>query len=589
MANYCPFCGEELAEEGGFCPFCGEELPSVSKPQRSKGFAANLRPTTIPTYSRPSLPNKDLKSTSTAVIFTNLNKLARKFCYGGNSEWETQRRVEQAIYNYTQFWEGNGVEQYLVLDAGEYEPQLLDDSTWKGHLRVLDDFCTANGISEKSPASIFIIGGSDVIPVPRIKNFAAWDYTLDTDLPYAYGSKSLKIGEGQCVDIEAFFRNRPRPRFYVSRLPFEEGFVNDGLEILENYFANVQKEYEANTEGSFVKLTKSVGMTVKDWMFETDYIQQDIPIMANIKDVNGLVENGLFICPSFDLNDERARDLYFKNAKAADFLFFNTHGGDEPGAAQYSNGVPIFDPQCFQKINDVKLMASLACYGARYISYKRYDSMLLTALNDAGILSFFGSSRCSAVSNGPNGEVLYGALLLKLYLDHLLNEGLPMAESFMKAKYELIDSGGDEEMRMLTIFEFDVYGEPMLQFSERSAKGETWNTVFSNFDNRLRSFGSRRYQTVYNKSAHDSGKPMSILDKVRQSVDASFMRIRSTIDKELYSKYGIKPESLASACSVSTLGKKSYRLIYDQTGDPSRATTVCADDKGNIKEVIYSR
>lgn len=83
---------------------------------------------------------------------------------------------------------------------------------------------------------LFIIGGSDIIPMPRIRHYIsndANDDSIDTDILYAYpyGKEMITLLESQ----EAFKYDQ---LFFVGRLPFgEDASIEDLCAYLERNIA----------------------------------------------------------------------------------------------------------------------------------------------------------------------------------------------------------------------------------------------------------------------------------------------------------------------------------------------------------------
>ena len=96
----------------------------------------------------------------TCVIFTDTERLARKYSV-------TQSTVMEMISRNLLL---RGDFDFQLLDAADYGPELKAMSTWEGYKEILIDFFLGMGIEQSPETSVFIIGGDDVIPTPRLES-----------------------------------------------------------------------------------------------------------------------------------------------------------------------------------------------------------------------------------------------------------------------------------------------------------------------------------------------------------------------------------------------------------------------------------
>ena len=137
------------------------------------------------------------------VLFTNLRALSRKFGTDAGA-------VRKLLAAYAEASLTHGI-RYHIIDAADYafiNPEAGDDrrvslspsDSWVGHGYLLADyFRFGRSTSEDETNYLFIIGGSDVIPMPVVPQYISdpdySDTDIDTDIPYAYllGEKTLLL------------------------------------------------------------------------------------------------------------------------------------------------------------------------------------------------------------------------------------------------------------------------------------------------------------------------------------------------------------------------------------------------------------
>ena len=165
-------------------------------------------------------------------LFTNLRALSRKF----GTDAGTVRKLLAA---YAEASLAHGI-RYHIIDAADYafiNPEAGDDrrvslspsDSWGGHGYLLADyFRFGRSTSEDETNYLFIIGGSDVIPMPVVPQYISdpdySDTDIDTDIPYAYllGEKTYPmLGSAEIFQYEQYF--------HVGRLPLAEDASLDDL------------------------------------------------------------------------------------------------------------------------------------------------------------------------------------------------------------------------------------------------------------------------------------------------------------------------------------------------------------------------
>ena len=166
------------------------------------------------------------------VLFTNLRALSRKFGTDAGA-------VRKLLAAYAEASLTHGI-RYHIIDAADYafiNPEAGDDrrvslspsDSWVGHGYLLADyFRFGRSTSEDETNYLFIIGGSDVIPMPVVPQYISdpdySDTDIDTDIPYAYllGEKTYPmLGSAEIFQYEQYF--------HVGRLPLAEDASLDDL------------------------------------------------------------------------------------------------------------------------------------------------------------------------------------------------------------------------------------------------------------------------------------------------------------------------------------------------------------------------
>ena len=570
---------------------------------------------------------------SHGIIMTDCSKLSEK--YYGDTMYLKERiydRFEQILNSYEEV----GI-NYRLLDIDDRYASVLEEHPgWMGYHKALDDYCAKNGITENDPIGLFIIGGDDVIPMPKIENPSADAYTseslemtIDADVLYAFSGDYIKISHTDRLSRNTFLQNLGKPRFHVGRLPLESGMMNTLFETdILSYFA---KAIDAHREGG-IKISAPTFATCHSAKECGRQMTMDIPLMEIKPEKNRFVSN-MIISPLAMLEYEKMRALdskvirditndpselnnynkeYLDVMSKADMLIFLLHGGYRPTHPQYKGEAHSLETgACFQSaliepdiltqgnIN-VKSIATVSCYGARFINYSRGDSMLLTSIHNDTLL-FYGSSRTAYGSfdvNLPvfNGHNQYSLIQMRSYLLNLLS-GVQAGIATQNARTEYLKHHikareNDEPYEfknhvfMTTLLEFNLYGDPLLnvqKLMDIPDTEESWLNGLGDFTYDSRN--DRTYTEIYSARKKTEG---SLLDRVRMLVDRNFESIHNKIAENLYSQYGINPRNLYCAKAFTDgYGRKGYTITYKDP-DPSIESykIIDTDIDGNITTLL---
>lgn len=551
---YCPECGHRMSSEDfRFCPECGTRLPSCPShgPSAAKG-----------------------------IILTNLKLLSRKF-------GQDEEHIRHIIGDYISEKRMYGV-SYTLADAGCYRfrsgwrtAHLGNGSTPEEHLKILADICSRPE-DGKLPEYLFIIGGSDIIPMPRIRHYlgeGSSDESIDTDLLYSYpyGDVSSRMIESR----EIF---RKKAVLLAGRLPLAKDAVcGDLIGYLER------------------SLKCSAGI-----MAATAYGQCD----PHWKKVSAEVAGRLIRCGALpDLDGKLPDEIYYNRLMVspmihignvtqvfdteASLYYFNLHGGEGRQLNCYfgelpddigEDTLPVIGPEHLRMCKTHNIVVSEACYGAKFIGLDKSESMMLSALASNAAV-FVGSSRIAwgSCDKSDGEEELFAAdILAKTFMESIL-DGYDTGEAFFKARKEVLSSHGAADLyAALTVTEFNLFGDPSLSFSSREMKSK------GNTDILAEDIG---YRPVSVRLVSEESERQGILDTVRQAVDSNINAIHEAIAAHLYSSYGITPRKPSRILRVSGTGKEDEMIyVYNiSKGKCNIDIAVTASASGNVKKVYMSK
>lgn len=497
---------------------------------------------------------------------------------------------------------------YVVLDMfdSQYAKFIAEDKSWKQYHMALDAFCKVNGIGDNAQYGLFIIGGMDVIPMATIKNprvsdeqrergIEALEQDLDTDTPYAYPCDRVVLKKG-FLSFDTLLKDDDI-RFHVGRLPLETGMLKTHVvDDLVTYFNKLfQHGYGTPVKNVLYAAAELFYASAKG---ETN----GLPLITNMTK-EGVVYDGLFCSPGFDLADENSENNadYNKLLPDADILMFDTHSGpgnNEMGASftgessdRKRKGQIAFCPSKFHDTN-ARILAATCCYGARFNGYERPLSALLTAMYESNVITFFGSTR-SAYGSYVDG-VLGGIESGIFYFVHYLLQGLPAGMAWNKSRYDLmynIAAKCDIAIDMMTFLEFNVFGDPLMCYApieERQDLG-TLGIMSKGLGHSVDK--CQRLANVRHYKMEQDFTHQSLLDRVRNITNSNLRQIHDKVNELLYSNYHVEPRSLQCIESYTTdSGDKGYSMTYHTKGDYFDQTVlVDTDQEGRIQNIYFSK
>ena len=555
------------------------------------------------------------------IIMTDCEKLSVK--YAGDARMAVEIRgffAQTVIPAYKEA----GIE-YMLLDVSESSKGYLEDNKdWQGYHEALYGFCRERNIRLNEPIGLFIIGGDDVIPMPKVANpaheegFRVLEETIDADVLYCYSSDYVRIFGGNNLEVGHFLNHLNKPSFYVGRLPIENGMMVTS--IYDDVFGYLKRAVISHRE---------LGIKIKSPLMTTCHrgqkcgklIIEGLPVRELPERENAFIDN-MAVSPLLMLNEEKKENLdsiiiknmiqseesidqavekYKDVVASSDMLIFFLHGGYSPAAPVYYGDAilgrdperervmpAVFSPELIADGTCIKSIAGVCCYGARFVDYSRYDSTLLTAIHKDTLL-FYGSSR---IAYGPFDDILDmlgGKLCLALdqmreYLK-LLFSGVPAGEAITRAKIKFLAGCGDvEEMTKTTILEFNLFGDPLLYLQPmiRLGKEDSPQNIPPYVHDEK---NDRTCQTVYSALAKSQSK--SFLDRIRGMVDSNLESIHQQISEQLYRQYNLNPRDLFTVKSIKDgNGNKSYSYCYKHSTESVEAYTfVETDTRGIVKSI----
>ena len=571
------------------------------------------------TLSTISVPKAEV-----GILMTDCEQISMK--YTGDTYYGTNFR-EMFKSHIIPEYEKVGI-KYILLDISEKSKGYIkNNKDWLGYHNALYAFCRENKIPQTTPAGLFIIGGDDVIPMPKITNpayhegYGIMEETLDADILYSYDETSVRIFGDNQLEIGHFLNNLNNPHFYVGRLPLENGMLVTSFdEDIIDYFKRAINSY------------KTGGIKIKAPLFTTCHraqkcgklLTKDLPIRRLPELKNSFIDN-MAVSPLLMLHKDKSENIdsniiknmtdsetaidnafaeYKKAVSTSDMLIFFLHGGYNPSLPEYSGDAVLrnpeskdeerispaaFTPNLLETENtNIKCIAAVSCYGARFINYARTDSTLLTSIHKDTLL-FYGSSR---IAYGPfddsldylGGKLCWSLVQMREYLKNLYS-GIPAGEAINRAKIKYLSTLDKlDDASKTTILEFNLFGDPLLHIEKMIdlPEDESYNTSDFVFDEKL----ERQYNTVYQKDSKNSN--ISLLDRIKGMVDRNLEGIHKQIADQLYRQHSLKPRELYTVRNFKNgYGDEGYSYCYrhaDKTFDSY--TFVDTDTRGIVKSII---
>lgn len=631
---FCPECGIKLDDGVNFCPECGTNVIGLfpakteqeSAPASETASASEERPSNKPSVASPiaaapsvpevetNMPTEqpaqqpqqepqedDIECAVHGFLFTNLDALS----FSLKSDKEALRNLLNA---YIQGMKQAGI-GYTLVDASDYtyhdhglfsKPKtvhLSGKNSWSDYADILFDMHKREKHAKKPLSEyVFIVGGTDIIPMPNIPHFMVgnnYDKTIDTDLLYAYpygADMRDKLINYKLFSYDALF--------YIGRLPLVGG--QEGAQDLVNY---LQRALD-NMGG--IKVAAAYTQCDPNWQGVTARIIMplDSKKLYSAIDMSQIPQdsvafNRILLTPAIHLSSkDKNYNTVTKFNYHAQYYFFNMHGSDadnDPCYGGYALGSHEnyyrgMAPVLIQNAQTPNIMFTQACYGGRFIDYPKDGSMVLSALS-GNTLVFVGSSRVAygaydALQEGVTriADVrISNSDILAYTFNDLMLQGYCSGAAFFAARCATFRANPGDPMHTTTVCEFNLYGDPTMHIQTGNAKTSYSKAALIKPTDKI---GVVHTETIMSKSAGD--RPLSLLEQVRQKVDANIMAISDSIGKHLYEQYGLpKREPFFVQRRTYADGHKDLSFTYEagQAENAHSYFIVATDEKGNISSV----
>lgn len=507
------------------------------------------------------------------IVFTHTERLAEKYRTPRQDVLDLLQRnllVQEAV-------------EFMLLDAVDYQEELDQDSSWHGYKTVLGDYFKGMGIQPSPKTSLFIIGGDDVIPMPRVANPNDESDDLTADFLYCFVEdvpEMLNANEAQCN---------------VGRMPLENGIMTNTLQDdMQSYFNLAIMMLQTGIEVNNVVMTST-----QSWLPASNEMVRGLPIEGPRPIANATNDN-MYLSPRLSVDEKTILKQYKQDIGRADMLMFNLHGSDMPNYSSFygegANGHNTPEAFTIEYLRDsgARIFNTVACFGGRYINYERNRSMLLSSLYGGGVVLYAGSCTSALGRSGQlhvaANDILipagFSESFMKLYTLYLFR-GITAGEAFLRAKCDYFNTCRDLdgfEGSMSTVLMFNLYGLPTLSVIKHGEVIQEARGMKSALP--IDWHKSAEYNTVYNKNQRTSH---SILEQVRSLVDNNLQKIRMTVESQLYQYWGLPPTDL---CRIETINEqdasKGYRFVYqNDKGIIKKHTWAYTDISGKVKDVVH--
>lgn len=504
----------------------------------------------------------------TGILMTDIDALAKK-CQ------QKRCSIETVLNSFIEGSELVGI-HWELLDANRetYAYAFEDCDDWKAYDTIIEDFACGMGLETGEHLGLFIIGGDDIIPMPKVECPLTGITNKPLDVDYMY-----------CLEGE----DSSSIRCSVGRLPLENGQIKDGLDLIEEYFNKCLASYD----GVGLDVNKGIMTSTESWLPSSHEMIRDLPIQTLVPEFN-CADKNLFISPKLDSTDIKTQSKFNEAIGDADFLMFNLHGSDGYEYASYYGEDKNHQsyPEAFTSDNIFSTTAviinSTAGYGGRYVGYDREHSLLLQGIFGSALLY---TASCTTALGRGNGwseavDLLMPAgmseTLLKLYSLYLYR-GMNAGRALLKAKvdyYQTCRETDGENESLATILMFNLYGNPLLNMKPKIKN-----------DNRTKSAEIDSKKNSIKLTTGVDGTICSVADEVRKLVDSGLDDIKETIKDNLYKEYGLEPEDFEEMNTIVQDGvDQGYVLTYAKNVGPfTRKVFAKTDLEGNIKDIIHTK
>lgn len=590
--KFCPECGTKVVADANFCPNCGYNFNATETDTDAVGIDADA------TESVESEEFHQESDENEGIIWTNTEILSRK--YGVDRD-----QVLDILKGFIDDSEGIEIVWHL-LDMADYQDE-LGEATWMDYSDVLQQYIKDEGIVAGPHLSLFIIGGNDVIPQPAEANPcyspSPWSDGTYEDHVFAdfyycfYGQLPLD------------FLDFNKARCNVARLPLETGEMNTSIEEdLQDYF---DRSIDVSRDDG-IKIGRAVMTSNSDWIPASREMSRNLPTEC-LKNEENVVLDNMFLSP--DIMEDMDPDLdnfYCDKLSDADMLMFNLHGACGPEDSGFYSTDLAFSIGMLHDSN-APIFNTVACWGGRYIRYKREQSMLLSALYGGGVLLYSGScvpalGKCGNFNNDDTWRIqpaAYSETFMGRFAEYQCLGVMNAGEAFLKAKCDYYNSSRmveEDEYTLGTVLMFNLYGNPKLRTKPdidalSEIQYEDGSKRLHEFDKDKKvsiPFRKMKRTTVMQKTNWRNGTK-SLISEVRGLVDNNLRAIHETITNTLYEQLGVEPRELMSVEryeSVNSKGAAVQGYLYNymkESGPVKSQIQARLDEHGKLMDAIQTK
>ena len=594
--SFCTQCGSKLDVGSAFCTNCGAKLvdesqsgPSISNSNLTSSpssksndehewdsfFATGTDSLKVSKLARSY--NREKKH---CIVLTNLQKFR-------DALGDKYLDFEIALRTYCMGRIGEGW-RFHLLDLSSNRLGSSNGDTWDecvDQLRHGVDRLQREGRAKVD--AVFIVGDEEIVPMavfqnPTFNEFAhhmmqlgvpganmvqSRDKDVDSDLPYSTLSSCDPFLDSSALEIKV----------NVGRLP--TGRL-DGGQIGANYF---QQANDLKTFGS--PSLRGFGITAEVWQAGS----QEVASMVG--DINLFNSPDLTIAEFPTVFDERSN-----------YYYFNVHGDDMDkhwfGEGTIEGCIPVVCPEHFKNPSLPNVLATEACYGARFIGHSEEESCLRSALLGK-TLAFLGSSRIAWGWGGGKVKLFCADIIARDFLS-ATKRGDFFGDALSLARHSLLDSDNLTPHDLLTVVEFNLFGDPTLtlpaaqsassaegNFYAKSSTGGVGKSALS-----PRTPLSSVRASLQRSSSNLRIRMPDVLGNVKASLDATWEKINARMVEHIYnaepSLKGVEPQvklmklglARKETMQVSVLKKQNNIFI---------GRTVYTDRSGKILSELCPR
>lgn len=320
--SFCPECGTRMPAGSNFCPECGTRIDK------------NIGGACADTSSGPTTGRRVPDASCRGILFTDTMALAEKYeCERGKVVTMFDEILQRSLDC------GIG---WQLLDVAEYRPQLGRNPFWLDYNQLISDFMEDNGYQYGMKTPVFIIGGDDVIPIPKVEDTfgTSDDGQMPCDMCYGFSGHFFSdLWDGDHTISEQDVRNA------VSRLPLEDGDMSTRMDDdILGYFERCEEYYEQGIPVEHVMMTANAS-----WLPASRTMSEHLPLIEHADD-DELVEDGMYVSPPVSPDNEEAEEPLELSLEDSGMLLFNLHGSDGEGMSSfYSDRGEAFNMEMLEK------------------------------------------------------------------------------------------------------------------------------------------------------------------------------------------------------------------------------------------------